>query len=176
MRGRLFDPEEGPKLFDGNKLHFTMPFKGRRFTAIFFQIFPALQQFLGAQGSPARLPNYRILIFSSCTAGNRISRGEPPVPTSATPKIEVYLKLVTDVNNSCAKLTNTSIAEKSFGIPAIGCYMTPRGILAHHLTPQSQPATKGKLSLGHRIDSQKKTSCLSAASTKGNNLPCAMCV
>ena len=36
MRGRLLDPEEGPRLFDGNKLHFTMPFKGRRFTAIFF--------------------------------------------------------------------------------------------------------------------------------------------
>ena len=60
VRGRLLDPKEGPKLFDGNKMHFTMPFQGRRFTAIFFQIFPVLQQFLGAQGSPARRPYYRM--------------------------------------------------------------------------------------------------------------------
>ena len=37
----------------------------------------------------------------------------------------MYLKLFSDVNNSCAKLTYTSIAEKGFGIPLIHHYTLP---------------------------------------------------
>ena len=112
------------------------------FDSVFFQIFPALPTVPRGPGVPSQAPklqNFNFLTYTCepsvtgqgflgaiipCTAGNRISRGEPPtsawnyslLPTSATPNIEEYLKLVTDVDNSCATLTYSSIRTAGNGI------------------------------------------------------------
>ena len=101
------------------------------FDSMFFQIFPAHPTVPQGPGVPSQAPklqNFNFLTYTCepsvtgqgflgaiipCTAGNRISRGEPPtsawnyslLPTSAIPNIEEYLKLVTDVDNSCETLT-----------------------------------------------------------------------
>ena len=128
--------------FDSWFLHFGFRFSHWFSIRSIFQRFPTLPTVPRGPRVPSQAPKSQKCNFLTytcepsvtgqgflgaiipCTAGNRISRGEPPpsawnyslLPTSATPNIEEYLKLVTDVDNSCETLTYSSIRTAGNGI------------------------------------------------------------